>query len=108
MPNQMRGEAALGKHTLVFDFNALCLLEEHFNAKTSELLKMMSGEVGMRDLRGFVWAGLQAKHPDTSLQDAGNVIGAATVEATVEAITDALNQAFEQPKAKAQNPRKAA
>lgn len=109
MANRTRGEAQLGDLTLVFDVNAMCLLEEQTGKKTGELLALMQEGVGISELRSFIWAGLQAKHPGT-LQDAGDAIGEVGFESALASLEQAITAAFvsDEPKAKAANPRKAA
>lgn len=111
MPNPLRGEAALGDYTLVFDFNAMCLLEDATGQKTPQLLAQMQMEIGFRELRAFVWAGLQRKHEGLSIAEAGEIIGSfgvKGVEVALSAVNAGITAAFVQPKAKAANPPKAA
>jgi hypothetical protein len=72
--NAMRGEVAFGDYTLVYTFNAFCLLEQETGVHTQNLLQMMQEGLGFSDLRAFVWAGLQEKYP-LKLTDAGDLIG---------------------------------
>ena len=43
---------------LRYDFNALVALEETLNIPISEIGKLMSGSVKIKDLRSIFWAGL--------------------------------------------------
>lgn len=109
-PNPMRGEAALGSFTLVFDFNAMCTLERATGLKTAQLLELMqSGEMGFDDVRHFAFAGLQAEHPGTTLLEAGDAVGSVGVEPALEAISESLRLCFSSgSKAKDENPLPAA
>ncbi|WP_118138795.1 hypothetical protein, partial [Oceanicella sp. SM1341] len=80
MANRLLGETEItvdGRTLrLVMDFNALCAFEEATgrNAVTS-IDAFQSGDLTMRELRAFMWAALQRHHPETSLQDAGDLLG---------------------------------
>ncbi|WP_118138789.1 GTA-gp10 family protein, partial [Oceanicella sp. SM1341] len=80
MANRLLGETELtvGGRTLrlVMDFNALCEFEEATgrNAVTSAGA-FEAGTLTMRELRAFMWAALRRYHPETSLQDAGDLLG---------------------------------
>lgn len=94
MPNAVKGETKLGEHTLVYSFNALCLLEEEKGEKIGVLLEQLEAGVGLLELRTFIWAGLQEKHPGTSLEDAGDVIQAVGIPTALAAIETAVTAAF--------------
>lgn len=104
--NAARGEAKLGDHTLVFDFNALCALEEAMGQPVATVFASMQpgpdGEaptVPLRTFRALVWAGLQAHHPGTSEQQAGNLIQAnGGAQAAADAITAAFAAAMPEAK----------
>lgn len=110
MANRMRGEASLGEHTLVFSFNVMCLLEEQTGLKTGQLIQMMQQNMGLTDLRAFIWAGLQEKQPGTSIEQAGEIIGEVGIEPAMEALQQAVEAAFssDEPESGKANPRKAA
>src|SRR6187399_209616 len=66
MANPMKGEAQLGDYTLTFNFGVFCSLEAKIGVKMPVILQMLSDGLGFGDLRDFVWAGLQVKHPGTT------------------------------------------
>jgi hypothetical protein len=106
--NAMRGEAGLGDHTLVFTFNALCLLEQETGLKTQQLLQLMHEGLGLAELRAFVWAGLQEKHP-MKLADVGDLIPQVGVPEALAAVGAAMEGCLAPAKEeKDARPRKAA
>lgn len=109
MANRVKGEAALGDYTLVFDINAMCLLEEETGLKTGELLAKMQEGIGISELRSFIWAGLQDRHPEITIKAAGGVIGDFGIEESLKALEEAITAAFaSDQKATPARPRKAA
>lgn len=99
--NPVRGESKLGEHTLLFDFNALCAVEEAFGGRPiGEVLGGMGeGQVSLSTFRTLVWAGLQAHQPGVSEQVAGNIIqDAGGPQAAADAITSALAAAMPEAK----------
>lgn len=108
-PNRRRGETAMGAYTLVYSFNAMCLLEDETGLKTGEIIQQMQDGVGLKQLRTFIWAGLQEKHPDFSQEDAGDVIDEVGIEPAMASLQQAIEAAFSvEKKAGPKNPRKAA
>lgn len=57
-------------YQLNYTVNALCSYEDRFG---KDIMAVMS-EPTMSNLRGIVWAGLISKHPETTLEDAGDII----------------------------------
>lgn len=107
MANKMRGEARLGDYTLVYSFNAMCILEEETGLKTGDILVRMQEGVGLLELRSFIWAGLQEKHPEVTITMTGDIIGEAGVETTLAALQKGITAAFDAGQQKQARPRKA-
>jgi hypothetical protein len=109
MSNPMRGEAPLGDKTLVFNFNSLCALERETGLKLHMLLVMIEADCGFADLRDFVWAGLQDRQPGTTVEEAGDAIGAVGFKEAADAVRECLRACFPpEKKEKGKNPPKAA
>lgn len=108
MPNPLKGEAQLGEFTLAFNFGAFCELEEKTGKKVPELLQAMADGLGFRELRDFVWAGLQTHHKGVSEETAVQLLDEHGYEAAGIAIGKAVTGFFGKLKAKGQNPPKAA
>ncbi len=112
MANPLKGEAALAlsgrQFTMVFDFNAMCTLEEATGKTAESLLEDLDGDrLAMRDLRALVWASLQARQPELSLRDAGDLLSEdapAVTGALIEAIGRAMPAVPENKKKAARRP----
>ena len=65
MANPMKGEASLGKHKLIVNFNGFCTLEGVLGKTTSELIAMMATGVGfgLKELRACVRVFLDKEMP---------------------------------------------
>lgn len=72
--NRMRGEAALGEHKLVVDFNSFCSLEAATSLKVPDLVVMFKTGVGFgfNELRQFVQVFLDEP---LSQEEVGELIG---------------------------------
>lgn len=104
--NPMRGEAAIGDHKLVIDFNAMCSLEMVTGLKVQQLLGRLETGLGFIEMRTWVRTFIDKPMTD---EEAGNFIGALTPEPVLEAIAAAVEGFFAPAKeAKAENPLKAA
>lgn len=66
------------KHVLKYDFNAVADLEDYYNTGLFNLID--ENNVGLRTLRGLLWAGLKWSKPKYSIQEAGKIIEAAMEE----------------------------
>lgn len=104
MPNPMRGEAPLGEHKLVVDFNGWCSLEAATGKKVPELLNEMKAGLGFADLR--TWVRIFLSEP-MSAEDVGNLIGA-HYEETIKSMSVAIEGFFSPKKEEEARPRKAA
>lgn len=108
MANKFRGEAQLAftrmvddkeepvNLKLVFDANALCEVEEQTGLDMGGFLEQLSNprKLSFRMVRSFVWGGLQRTVPDITVQQAGDIISDAGLEAVVEAMTAAVEGAM--------------
>lgn len=99
MANPMKGEASavLGDGTsltLVYDFNALCEVEEAAGKSISEVLAEISkGSPRLSTARALVFGGLRARHPEMTLEEVGPLI-MSDGQALTEAMQKALLAAF--------------
>lgn len=95
MPNPLRGEASfkagVSSFTLVYDVNAFCDLEDETGFSISELVARVKGDPSFTLLRSIVCAGLQAKHPQTSKAETGEIMA----DAGVQPVIAAMKKAFE-------------
>lgn len=104
MANPIKGEAPLGEFTLAFNFGAFCELEEKTELKVPQLLQAMGAGLGFKELRDFVWAGLQTHHKDASEELAVKLCEEVGFEAAAAAVGKAVNGFFGSQKEKGKNP----
>ncbi len=113
MANQHRGEVDLiaGDKTFVLrmSINEIAQLETLLDLGVMEISALLSSDsprVG--SWRAALWAALQCHHKGTTLDDAGDIIGAAGLPAVMAAVGEALTVAFPQSDGVVkENPRKA-
>jgi hypothetical protein len=79
MANRFLGEVSVdagGKsYKLRMDFNAMCEFEDATGKDALEVLAgMEGGKASVKHLRALAWAALRKHHPDTTLEDAGEII----------------------------------
>lgn len=101
----MRGEATVGDYRLVFDFNALCLAEEHTGPLGAAMENMGAGS--LKAIRALFWAGLQRNH-EMSIEDAGQVVQEIGVDEVSAAIAKGIESAFSKTPKSQKGNRKAA
>ncbi|MBD1372497.1 hypothetical protein IC620_09020 [Hazenella sp. IB182357] len=92
MANKQRGfvDIQLDKQRrLKFTMNALSELEDVMGKPVTEL-----GNVGMKELRALLWAGLIHQNPDLTLQEAGDLMDLENIEYIGEKVAEAMNLAF--------------
>lgn len=93
MPNPIRGEVPLQAggqtHTLRFTTNALVELEQALGKPVSQIQE----NSGIREIRAMVWAGLSHERRIT-LQEAGDLVDEAGLQAAAEAVGEAMRLAF--------------
>lgn len=59
-------------HTLRFDFNAICDIEEKANMGIAEMTS--EKRIGFNTIRLMVWGGLKWKNPGLTIQQAGFIV----------------------------------
>ena len=79
MANPLRGEASFeveGKpYRVKFDWNAAAEYEDATGRALSDaLLDVAKQRLSAKSLRAFLWAGLQANHPEVAIRDAGDIL----------------------------------
>lgn len=114
MANPLRGEVDLvagdDTYTLRMSINEIIQLETLLDKGVMEISALLSDPNNMRigTWRAALWAALQAHHKGTTLDDAGDIIGVASLPTIMAAVGEALQSAFptSDPDAKP-NPQKA-
>lgn len=95
MVNGLRGEVAFkvddADYTLVYSTNAICELEERLDKGLNVIVANMER---LTTVRALLWAGLRAKHPDVTIEKAGEMIDRCGMASATEAIGKALTAAF--------------
>jgi hypothetical protein len=89
MANVIKGEVAFeveGRaYKLVLDFNALCEVEDVLGKGEMDLARPKA-------IRAIFWASLLRHHPDVTVQEAGDLIGALGLERAGEVVAEAMNR----------------
>lgn len=104
MANPIKGEATLGEFKLAFNFGAFCELEDKTGLKVPQLLQALGDGLGFKQLRDFVWAGLQTYHNGTDDEAVIALIDKVGFEAAAVAVGKAVNGFFGSQKEKGKNP----
>jgi hypothetical protein len=92
MANTRRGEVNLQGHTLCFDTNAMCTLEEVLQVDSIQALaEKLAAKPSLRMLRQIVHVGLQRHDAELTLEQAGDVISDVGLSAATEAVVAAMN-----------------
>lgn len=99
-PNPMKGEVALGEHTLAVTFNSMCSLEAATGNKVPGLLQQMQDGLGFSEVR--LWVRVLLTSP-MSEEEAGELVGSIGYEATLKALGRAM-EGFFAPAAKERKP----
>lgn len=114
MANALKGHVPLkaGKksYTLVIGINALCMVEGVLGpgGKIATVLDELDKGPSLSTIRLMLWAGLQENHP-CSLEEAGDIMAAATVPVASAAIIAGIAASFPPvTEGKPPNPPKAA
>lgn len=96
MANKLRGQVALGAHTLSYSVNALCELEDALGKPVVQIAAGLSDASNMRlaTVRTLMWAALRDHHSEVDLLGAGGIITEAGIGKAMAAISEALNVAF--------------
>jgi len=78
MGNPFRGEGEFEcdgeTYRLVFDINAFVEAEDALGMDTQTIIAEFGEGTKLKVLRGLLWAGLRARHPDVHLIQAGEII----------------------------------
>ena len=98
MANPLRGEAAFkageSDFTLVFNINTFCALEDETGLGVSDLIDQVQAKPSFKLLRSIFCAGLQARHPDTTIAEAGEIMSDAGLDVMRDALSRALQAAM--------------
>jgi len=92
--NKHRGEINLNVgdriYTLKFTTNSIVLLEEALGKSVNKI----GDDVGVKELRAMIWAGLQHNHPEITLDKVGEIIDEIGTEYGFDRINEAISFAF--------------
>jgi len=80
---------------LRYGMNQLAVLEDALGIPVSELTNI---KMGVKELRLFLWAGLQWEDPSLTIEKAGELADEADITYIAEKIGEALTVAFGKPK----------
>lgn len=96
MANPIKGEVSFQasgeEFTLVFDFNALCTIEDEFDVEASRLDEVIGGRASA--IRKIFRIGLSRHHPGMSDEKAGELIQAVGPTKAADMVTQAFARAF--------------
>ena len=96
MANPLKGEVAFdaddATYTLVFDFNALCTLEDEFGVDVSKIGDAVGAKAS--NLRTVFRVGLSAHHPEMTDKEVGSIITDIGPTKAGEIITEAFTKSF--------------
>lgn len=110
MANPLKGEVGFesdGKQwKLVYNYNALCELEDLLGVGVNQINDLLSDTKKMKlsTVRAVFWAGLREHHPEIDIKQAGEMIGGLKVPA-IELVAKGLQLASPEPEVKGQDPR---
>jgi hypothetical protein len=79
------------RRTILFDLNALSLIEERLDIKLKELPSLLGSA---RALRAMLWAGLVHEDEDLTEKDVGALVNGDNLMEIMEAVNDAVGEAF--------------
>lgn len=109
-PHKGEVELRVGAETFTIRLaaNALVIAEDLLDKGVSEIADMLSDATAFRlgTARALLFAGLREHHPNLSLDDAGEIIGAIGIPAVVTKLGESMQTAFAQPEEGAKNPPK--
>ena len=86
------------QRTVLYDLNAYCLMEE--NAGGKFLSGIDWNQIGARDLRLLLWAGLVHEDPSLTAADVGKMIDMARVPEIMDRVQQALTNSVPQTEKK--------
>ncbi|RUT32644.1 hypothetical protein EMQ25_05725 [Arsenicitalea aurantiaca] len=113
MANPIKGEVELEAgdqvYTLRLSVNAIVELEDALGIGINQIAGKFSDTANMRlgDWRTMLWAALRDRHPETSMEMAGDVLTEAGVPAVVAALGQAMQLAFPTAKKEPDRPSRA-
>ena len=97
MANKAKGivDIELGgtNYRLQFDFNAICELEDYFDRPAQQVFDESKG-IGMREIRGTLWVGLQRHHKGVTVDEVGEWLGDAVNNGQFEQLANTLGSAI--------------
>lgn len=99
MTNQARGahtfEADGKTYTLFFDMNSLADLEDAMGVKLPQIVERIeAGEMGIKEVRALLWAGLLHEHEELTIREAGQLFTQGGMNQVIEAVVKAFTAAF--------------
>jgi len=96
--SKLDGKMKLGEHTLTFNVNALCDLEEAFDVDdiNAVLAKIsaLQDKPSLRTIRTIFAVAMRQDNPDVTERDAGDLISEIGIDTAAEALGEAMAQAF--------------
>ncbi len=103
--NPLRGEAFLGAHKIVVDFNGLCALEDALDMKVPDILVLMESGLSFSALRTCIRV---FSVTDVTDEDVGKILNDIGYVDALSALSVALGGFFAPVKEQSENPLKAA
>jgi hypothetical protein len=99
MANPIKGEVAFtangAEYTLLFDFNALCEIEEEFGVSVTAIGDLLAGDnVKVTDIRRMFRIGLLRHHEGATLEETGDIITEVGPAKAGALIQEAFTKAF--------------
>lgn len=95
--NKMKGvvEIELGdaNRLLKFDMNAIAELEAFFDRPSHKIFDQKRG-VGIREIRGTLWVGLQRFHPGVKIEEVGDWLDEVMEEKRFNEVSEAVGTAL--------------
>lgn len=96
--SKLDGKFPFGDHTLTFNVNTLCDLEEAFGVAdvnaVLDVINTLQEKPSLRTLRTIFRVALSQEHPDITDNMAGDIISQSSVSDAASAIVAGLEQAF--------------
>jgi hypothetical protein len=91
---EVQFEADGQTYVLVFDFNAICAVEDVFDLPIAQIGEKMAEGMRAGDLRKLITAGLQQHHPGITDLQAGHIIGLIGAQVAADKLAEAMVAAF--------------
>ncbi len=77
----------------IFNLNALCTAEERLGKSIFKLVDWKN--LGLKDLRLLLWAGLVSKSPELTVEEVGDMIDAVSIAGIFANLKDLINTALD-------------